>query len=202
MLIKIYPENPNPREIERVVKILSNDGVVVYPTDTVYAMGCSIHSRKAYDRIMQIKGVKEKEARFSLICADLSHLSDFAKVDNATFRLLKTNLPGPFTFILNASGKVPEKVLSKRKTIGLRIPENPILIELIKGLDAPLLTTSIKLADDIVEYISDPELIHEVYETKIDACIDGGYGGLEPSTVVDCTGDEWEIVRQGKGILQ
>lgn len=202
MLIKIYPENPNPREIERVAEVLIKDGVVVYPTDTVYAMGCSLRSKKAYDRIIQMKGVKEKDAQFSLICDDLSHLSDFTKVDNATFRLLKANLPGPFTFILPASSKVPDKLLSRRKTIGLRIPDNPILIELIKVLGSPLLTTSIKLADHIVSYISDPELIYEEYQNRIDACIDGGFGGLVPSTVVDCTGDQWEIVRQGKGVLQ
>lgn len=201
MLIKIYPENPNEREIGQVVRILENDGIIIYPTDTVYAMGCSLNSKKAITRLMQIKGVSEKNANFSLICSDLSHLSDYAKVDNQTFKLLKRNLPGAFTFILPASNKVPDKFIGKRKTIGLRIPDNSVVINITKALDMPLLTTSIKADDDIIEYITDPELIYENYQNIVDAVIDGGYGGIEPSTIVDCTNDEFEILRQGKGEL-
>ena len=201
MIIKIYPENPNERDINQVVQILENDGIVIYPTDTVYAMGCSLKSKKAQARLMQIKGVDEKDAMFSLICSDLSHLSDFAKVDNSTFKLLKKNLPGAFTFILPASNKVPDKFMGKRKTIGLRIPDNSIVTELVKALDMPLLTTSIKSDDEIIEYITDPELIAENYDNYVDVVIDGGYGGIEPSTIVDCTGDEPEIIRQGRGEL-
>ena len=201
MLVKIYPENPNEREINYVVDILKNDGIIIYPTDTVYAMGCSLSSKKAQTRLMGIKGVDKKTANFSLICEDLSHLSDYAKVDNYTFKLLKKNLPGAFTFILPASGKVPDKFLGKRKTVGLRIPDNSIVIELVKMLGSPLLTTSIKSDDDIIEYITDPELIHENYSNLIDIVIDGGIGGIEPSTVVDCTDGEPEIIRQGKSEL-
>ncbi|MDR1056805.1 MAG: threonylcarbamoyl-AMP synthase [Prevotellaceae bacterium] len=201
MLIKIYPENPNKREINQMIQILENDGIAIYPTDTVYAMGCSLNSKKALTRLMKIKGVNEKNANFSLICSDLSHLSDYARVDNHTFKLLKKNLPGAFTFILQASNKVPDKFMGKRKTIGLRIPNNSIVIELVKNLGQPLLTTSIKSDDEILEYITDPELIHENYENLVDVIIDGGYGGIEPSTIVDCTGDEPEIIRQGKGEL-
>lgn len=200
MLIKIYPENPNSKEIDRVVKVLVSDGVVVFPTDSVYAMGCSVKSKKAFDHIIQIKGIREKEATFSLICSNLSHLSDFAKVNNKVFKILKKNLPGPFTFILPASNKVPDKLLDKRKSIGLRIPDNQIVVDILEKLEGPLLSTSIKIKDEI-EYLSDPELIYEEYKDRIDICIDGGSGGLEPTTVVDCTTDEIEIIRQGKGML-
>ena len=201
MLFKIHPDNPNQREIDKIVDILANDGVVIYPTDTVYAMGCLLRSKKAFERILKIKNLDEKNTVFSLICSDLSHLSDYAKVDNRTFKLLKRNLPGAFTFILPASGKVPDKVLGRRKQIGLRIPDNKIIIELVNQSESPILSTSIKFDDDIVEYISDPELIHEEYGDLVDACIDGGFGGLEPSTVVDCSTSEFEIIRQGKGEL-
>lgn len=201
MLVKLYPENPNTRDIERVVACLEDDGVIIYPTDSVYAMGCSMKSKKAFERILRIKGIKEKDANFSLICSDFSHLSDFAKVDNVTFKLLKKNLPGPFTFILPASGRVPDKVLSKKKTIGIRIPDNTIPIEVVKQLGVPMFSTSLKSDDKILEYITDPELIHDEYESLVDIVVDGGYGGNIPTTVVDCTGDEIEIIREGKGEL-
>jgi tRNA threonylcarbamoyl adenosine modification protein (Sua5/YciO/YrdC/YwlC family) len=158
-------------------------------------------SKKAYERILRIKGTREKDANFSLICSDFSHLADFAKVDNVTFKLLKKNLPGPFTFILPASGRVPDKALGKKKTIGIRIPDNSIPIEIVKRLDCPLFSTSLKSEDEILEYITDPELIHDEYEELVDIVIDGGYGGNIPTTIVDCTGDEAEIVREGKGEL-
>ncbi|HUX53407.1 MAG TPA: L-threonylcarbamoyladenylate synthase [Williamwhitmania sp.] len=201
MLIKLYPDNPNPREIATIVSMLENDGVIIYPTDSVYGLGCSIRSKKALEKILRIKGAKIKDVRFSMICSDFSHLSDYARVDNSTFKLLKKNLPGPFTFILPASGKVPDHYSGKRKTIGLRIPDNSIPIEIVKLLGVPLVNTSIKDIDEVLEYTTDPELIHERYENLVDCVIDGGYGGNEPSTIVDCTGEEPEIVREGLGEL-
>ncbi len=201
MLIKIYPENPNERDIEKVVACLENDGVIIYPTDSVYAMGCSMKSKKAFERILRIKGLREKDANFSLICSDFSHLADFARVDNATFKLLKKNLPGSFTFILTASGRVPDKVLGKKKTIGIRIPDNSIPIEIVKRLEMPMFSASLKSDDKILEYITDPELIHDEYESLVDIVVDGGYGGNVPTTVVDCTAGEPEIIREGKGEL-
>jgi tRNA threonylcarbamoyl adenosine modification protein (Sua5/YciO/YrdC/YwlC family) len=201
MIIKIHPDSPSNREIERAVKIVQNDGVVIYPTDSVYAMGCSLRSKKAFDKILKIKNINKKEAVFSLICDSLSNLSDYAKVDTPVFKILKKNLPGAFTFILKASNKVPDKLLSRRKQIGLRIPDNKIALELVRQLECPLLSTSIKIDDDFIEYIGDPELINEKFGDSVDACIDGGAGGIIPSTIVDCTNADFEIVRQGKGEL-
>jgi tRNA threonylcarbamoyl adenosine modification protein (Sua5/YciO/YrdC/YwlC family) len=201
MIIKIHPDSPSDREIDKAVKILQNDGVVIYPTDSVYAMACSLNSKKGFDRILKIKNLNRKEAVFSLICDSLSNLSDYAKVDTPTFKVLKKNLPGAFTFILNASNKVPDKLLSRRKQIGLRIPNNKIALELVRKLERPLFSTSIKIDDDFIEYISDPELINEKFGASVDACINGGAGGIIPSTIVNCTNSEFEIIRQGKGIL-
>jgi Sua5/YciO/YrdC/YwlC family protein len=201
MLIKLYPENPNPRDISTIVQLLENDGIIIYPTDSVYGLGCSIRSKKALEKILRIKEAKIKDVRFSIICSDFSHLSDYARVDNATFKLLKKNLPGPFTFILHASNKVPDHYSGKRKTIGLRIPDNSIPIEIVKMLGYPLVNTSIKDIDEVLEYTTNPELIHERYENLVNCVIDGGYGGNEPSTIVDCTRDEPEIVREGLGEL-
>ncbi|MDR1583655.1 MAG: threonylcarbamoyl-AMP synthase [Prevotellaceae bacterium] len=201
MIIRIHPDSPSGREIDKVVKILQNDGVIIYPTDSVYAMACSLHSKKGFEKIVKIKNINKKEATFSLICDSLSNLSDYAKVDTPTFKILKKNLPGAFTFILKASGKVPDKLLSRRKQIGLRIPDNKIAIELIQHLECPLLSTSIKIDDDFIEYISDPELIEEKFGDFVDICINGGQGGIIPSTIVDCTNSEFKIIRQGKGEL-
>ena len=201
MLIKIYPENPNPREISRVVGVLRSGGIIIYPTDTVYGLGCDITNHKAVEKIIRLKGIKAKEAHFSFICSDLSHIADFAKVSNPTFKLMKKNLPGPFTFILPGMNKVPDYFISKRKTVGIRIPDNQISIEIVKALGNPIMTTSIKDDDDVVEYTTDPELIHERYQDIVDIVIDGGYGDNIPSTVVDCTTDEPEIIREGKGEL-
>jgi tRNA threonylcarbamoyl adenosine modification protein (Sua5/YciO/YrdC/YwlC family) len=201
MIIKIHPDSPSEREIDKVVRILQNDGVVIYPTDSVYAMGCSLRSKKGFERILQIKNINKKKATFSLICDSLSNLSNYAKVDTPTFKILKKNLPGAFTFILTASNKVPDKLLSKRKQIGLRIPDNRITAGIVKRLEYPLLSTSIKIDDDFIEYVSDPELINEKFGALADACIDGGMGGIIPSTIVDCTNSGFEIIRQGKGEL-
>ncbi|MDI3520189.1 MAG: hypothetical protein PWQ17_350 [Anaerophaga sp.] len=204
MLIKIYPENPNPREVEKVVDILRDGGIVIYPTDTVYGLGCDINHSKALEKIARIKGINPRKDHLSIICHDLSHLSDYTKpLDSTTFKLIKKNLPGPFTFILPASNNVPKFFKSNKKTIGLRIPDNPIITEIVRQLGNPILNTSIKDEDDVLEYTTDPELIHEKYKDVVDAVIDGGYGDNVASTIVDCTnGPDFEIIREGKGELE
>ena len=195
MLIKIFPENPNSKNIRQVVDILEKGGVIAYPTDTVYAFGCSINQTKAIEKLREIKG---KDATLmSIVCADLSNLADYAKVDNSTFKILKRNLPGSFTFILHSSRRTPEKVLQGRKTVGIRIPDNKIALAIVRELGVPLVTTSVRLDHIEEEYITDPTLIHEKY-TALDAVIDGGLGDNYASTIVDCVGDEPEIVRQGR----
>lgn len=204
MLIKIYPENPNAREIRKIVDVLRAGGLVIYPTDTVYGMGCDIKNIKAVEKVAQIKKLNLKKNYPSIICHDLSHLSDYTKpLNNHIFKLLKKNLPGPFTFILPANNNIPKIFQNNRKTIGLRIPDNPIILEIVRELGNPVLNSSIKdYEDEILQYITDPELIHEQYEDLVDIVIDGGYGGNEPSTVIDCTADLYEILRQGKGELE
>jgi tRNA threonylcarbamoyl adenosine modification protein (Sua5/YciO/YrdC/YwlC family) len=203
MMIKIYAENPAPKHIKLVIETLASGGVVIFPTDTVYALGCSIDQPRALDRIAQLKGIKKEKANFSFLVNNLSMLAEFTKpFDNSTFRLMRKNLPGPFTFILNANNKVPKIFQSKKKTIGIRIPDNNILASIIEELGNPLVSTSIHDDDDIIEYTTDPELIYERYKDKVDLIIDGGYGDNEASTVVDCTGNEPVIIRQEKGILE
>ena len=202
-MIKIYPENPAPKHVKMVIDVLENGGVIIFPTDTVYALGCSINKPRALDKIAQLKGIKKEKANFSFLVNDISMLSDFTKpFDNSTFRLMRKNLPGPFTFILNANSNIPKIFQSKKKTIGFRIPENNILTSIIEELGSPLVSTSIHDDDEILEYTTDPELIHEKYKDRVDLVIDGGYGDNVASTVVDCTGNEPEIIRQGKGILE
>lgn len=201
LYIKLYQQNPSPREIERVVEVLQSGGVIIYPTDTVYGIGCDIFNSKAVERIVKIKGLKPKEAHFSFICYDLSHIADFAKVDNTTFKLMKKNLPGPFTFILPGLNRVSGYFISKRKTVGIRIPNNSIPLEIVNQLGNPILTTSLKDDDELIEYTTDPEQIYENYKHLVDVVIDGGYGNNVPSTVVDCTGSEPEIIREGLGKL-
>jgi tRNA threonylcarbamoyl adenosine modification protein (Sua5/YciO/YrdC/YwlC family) len=203
MLIKIYPENPNPKTIEQVVEVLKKGGLIIYPTDTVYGLGCDITNQKAIERICKIRGIKPEKANFSFICSDLSHISDFIKpIDTTVFRLLKKALPGPFTFIFNASNNVPKLLSSNKKTVGIRVPDNDIARDIVRMLGNPILSTSIRDDDDVIEYSTDPELIHEKYEALVDLVIDGGYGGNEASTVVDCTSGDFEIIREGKGILE
>ncbi len=201
MLIKIFPNNINPREISRVVDVLRDGGIIIYPTDTVYGLGCDITNKSAVERIIRMKGMKVKEANFSFICHDLSHIADFAKVDNPTFRLMKKNLPGPFTFILPGFNKVPDYFITKRRTVGIRIPDNRIPLEIVRELGNPILTTSIKNDDDFMEYPTDPEQIYSRYYEQVDIVIDGGHGEIVPSTIVDCTTGAPEIVREGKGML-
>jgi len=202
MLIKIYPENPNYKQIERVIEILQKGGIIIYPTDSVYGMGCDIYNRKAVEKIAKLKGIKIEKAQFSIIYHSLSQLSEYTRpISNTVFKLMKKNLPGPFTFILNANNKVPDLFQSNKKTVGIRIPNNPILLEIIKEFGSPLLTTSVHDDDEILEYTTDPELIHEKYQDNVDLVIDGGFGQNTASTVVDCTGDEPTITRQGIGEL-
>lgn len=203
MLIRMYNENPNPRDVRQVVNELRNNGVIIYPTDTVYGMGCDITNAKAVERVARLKGVKIEKANFSFICSDLSHLSDYTRpISNTVFKLMKKNLPGPFTFILEANNNVPNYFKGKKKTVGIRVPDNNIIREIVNELGNPILTTSIYDDDEIIEYTTDPELIHEKYQNDVDLVIDGGYGELVPSTVVDCTKDIIEIVREGKGVLE
>lgn len=203
MLIQLYPENPSEKKMEQVVQCLRSGGIIIYPTDTIYGLGCDITNQKAIERICKLKGIKPEKANFSFVCSDLSHLSDYTKpVDSATFRILKKALPGPFTFILNASSKVPKLLNSKRKTVGIRVPDNNIARELVRMLGNPILSTSLHDDDEIIEYSTDPELIHEKYAELVDMVIDAGYGGHTASTIVDCTGDAPEIIRQGRGNLQ
>ena len=200
MLLKIYPENPNIRDISQVVNVLRDGGLVIYPTDTIYAIGCDALNVRAVEKICKIKGIDPNKTNLSIICYDLSNISEYAKVGNATFKLMKKHLPGPFTFILNATTNLP-KIYKNRKEVGIRIPDNNIVRTLVHELGNPILTMSIRDEDEILEYATDPELIEEKYEKIVDVVIDGGYGGIEPSTVIDCKGDEPEIIRQGKGIL-
>jgi tRNA threonylcarbamoyl adenosine modification protein (Sua5/YciO/YrdC/YwlC family) len=200
MFIKIYPDNPNPKEISKVVQMLQDGGLVIYPTDTVYAMGCDALNIRAVEKICRIKGVNPQKSNLSIICYDLSNISEYAKVSNTIFKLMKRNLPGPFTFILPTGNELP-KIYKNRKEVGIRIPDNTIIRELVKGLGNPILTMSIHSEDEVIEYTTDPELIYERYEDAVDVVIDGGYGGMEASTVVDCTKEEAEVIRQGKGEL-
>jgi tRNA threonylcarbamoyl adenosine modification protein (Sua5/YciO/YrdC/YwlC family) len=185
------------------VETLRNGGIIIYPTDTVYGLGCDISNVKAVEKVARFKGIKIEKANFSFICSDLSHLSDFSKpISNSVFKLMKKNLPGPFTFILEANNNVPKYFKGKKKTVGIRIPDNNIIRDIVYELGNPILSTSIRDEDDILEYTTDPELIYEKYQDFADIVVDGGYGELVPSTVVDCTGPVTKIIRQGKGILQ
>lgn len=202
MLLRIYPENPSSKQIRTVVECLLDGGVIIYPTDTVYGMGCDIFKSKAIERIAQIKGIKAEKANFSFICSDLSQLSDYTRpITNDVFKLMKKNLPGPFTFILNASNSVPKLIQSKKKTVGIRIPGNNIPLEIVNELGHPIMSTSIHDEDEILEYTTDPELIYEKYKNLVDIVIDGGFGDNEASTIIDCTGTEPLIIREGKGEL-
>lgn len=203
MLLKIYPENINERYIKQCIECLENDGIIAFPTDTVYALGCNLYSKTATEKLARIKGVKLEKANFSIICHDLSNISEYTKqIDNKVFKVMRKALPGPFTFILNANGNVPKIFKNNKKTIGIRIPNNPIPLELVRLLGNPILTTSVHDDDEILEYTTDPELIHERYENDVDIVIDGGYGNIEASTILDCTNDEIEVVREGIGNIE
>lgn len=200
MFIKLYQENPNEKDIRMIAEKLRKGAVIIYPTDTVYAIGCDIKNGKALERVAKIKGVKLAKANFSVICHDLSHLSDYCKqIDNPTFKLLKRTLPGAFTYILNANSTVPKIFNAKKKTIGIRVPDNNIPRDIVKELGSPIVTTSLRDDDEIIEYTTDPELIFEKYQNEVDIVIDGGYGGNVGSTIVDLTDGYPEIIREGKG---
>lgn len=202
MLLRIYPENPDERAIRKVVECLKNGGIIIYPTDTIYGIGCDIFKSKSVERIAELRGIKPGKSTFSFICHDMSQLSEFVKpIDNHTFKVMKANLPGPFTFILESNNNVPRHIQSKRRTVGIRIPDNPIIREIVRELGNPIMSTSVHDDDDILEYTTDPELIYEKFQDKVDIVINGGYGDNIPSTVVDCTGDELMITREGKGEL-
>ncbi|MDG1660948.1 MAG: L-threonylcarbamoyladenylate synthase [Winogradskyella sp.] len=201
-LIKIYSDNPNPKEIQRVVNILKKGGLVIYPTDTVYGLGCDITNIKALERIARIKGVKLEKANFSFICKDLSNLSDYVKqINTSTFKILKRALPGAYTFILLGSKNLTNP-FKKRKTVGIRVPDNSIILSLVEVLGNPIVSTSIRDEDDILEYTTDPELILEKWDNLVDVVIDGGYGDNEASTVIDLSENEPQIIREGKGSLE
>ncbi|NNE02376.1 MAG: threonylcarbamoyl-AMP synthase [Eudoraea sp.] len=199
--IKIYDENPNPKQIKRVVDALRKGGLIIYPTDTVYGLGCDITNTKALEKIARIKGVKLEKANWSFICADLSNLSDYVRqIDTTTFKILKRGLPGPYTFILPGNNRLP-KAFKKKKTVGIRVPDNAISKALVEELGNPIISTSIRDEDEVIEYTTDPELIFEKWKNLVSVVVDGGYGGNLASTVIDLSDDEPEVLREGKGSL-
>lgn len=201
-LIKLYEENPNEKQIEEVVKVLRDGGIIIYPTDTVYGLGCDINNNRALERIAQIRGVKLEKANFSFVCESLSDVSAYVKqMDTSTFKMLKRALPGPYTFILEGNNNLPS-VFKKKKTVGLRVPDNNIARAIVRALGSPIISTSIRDEDEVIEYTTDPELIYEKWENLVDVVIDGGYGGNIASTVIDLTQGEPVLLREGKGSLE
>ena len=200
-IIKIYEDKPSEAAIKKVVEVLRNGGLVIYPTDTVYGLGCDITNSRALEKIAKIKGIKLEKANFSFVCSDLSNLSDYVKqIDTSTFKILKRALPGPYTFILPGNNDLP-KEFRKKKTVGIRVPDNNIAREIVKLLGNPIVSTSIHDEDEVIEYSTDPELIFEKWQNKVDMVIDGGYGDNVASTIIDLTGYEPEVIREGKGSL-
>lgn len=199
--IKIYPENPNEKEIAKVVKVLQDGGLVIYPTDTVYGLGCDITNTKALEKIAKIKGIKLEKANFSFVCSDLKNISDYVRqIDTPTFKILKRALPGPYTFILPGNNNLP-KEFKKKNTVGIRVPDNNIALEIVRQLGNPIVSTSIYDEDEVLEYTTDPELIFEKWQNLVDVVIDGGYGDNFASTVIDLSNGEPEVIREGKGSL-
>lgn len=201
LLIRLYEENPNPKQINQVVEVLKKGGIIIYPTDTVYGLGCDITNSAAMERVARLKNINLEKANLSFICYDLSNLSDYTRqIDTPTYKILKRALPGPYTFILEGNNRLP-KVFKRKKTVGIRIPDNNIIREIIRQLGNPIVSTSIYDEDELLEYTTDPELIYEKWKDLVDLVIDGGFGGNIPSTIVDLTKDEIEVVRAGKGSL-
>lgn len=199
--IKIYPQNPSQKELAKVVKVLKNGGLIIYPTDTVYGLGCDITNTKALEKIAKIKGVKLEKANFSFICKDLSNLSDYVRqINTSTFKILKRALPGAYTFILQGNNKLP-KAFKKKKTVGIRVPDCTIAREIVNLLGNPIVSTSIYDEDEVIEYTTDPELIFEKWKNIVDLVIDGGYGDNKASTIIDLSQDEIQVIREGKGSL-
>lgn len=201
--IRLYEQNPDPKRVRQIVDVLRNGGVIIYPTDTVYGMGCDITNQRAVERICKIKGINPKKHNFSFVCADLSNIAQYTRViTKPVFKMMKKGLPGPFTFILEASSIVPKILHSNKKTVGIRVPDHTISRAIVEELGQPILSTSIYDEDEVIEYSTDPELIFEKYQHLVDVVIDGGYGQNVASTILDCTGDEVEIIRQGLGQLE
>ena len=200
MFLKIHPDNPNPRKINTVVECLLDGGVIIYPSDTVYGFGCDIYNKKAVARIAKIKGININKQKFSFICSSLSNISKFTKpISNETYKLMKRNLPGPFTFILNANNNIPKIFKTNRKTLGIRVPKHNIPLEIVKKLENPIISSSVKENDKIIEYSTDPEIMYDKFKNLVDIVIDSGFTGNLPSTIIDCTKSDFEIIRQGKG---
>lgn len=201
-LIKLYQENPSQKHIQEIVKVLKNDGLIIYPTDTVYGLGCDINSKKALEKIARIKQIKLEKANWSFVCDSLSNLSEYvSQINSNTFKILKRNLPGPYTFILPGNNNLP-KVFKKKKTVGIRVPDHSISLEIVKALGNPIVSTSIKDDDDVIEYTTDPSLILEKWNKLVDIVVDSGYGDNIPSTVIDLTADEPLLIRKGKGSIE
>ncbi len=202
MLLTLHPDNPNPRDLKKVIEVLNHGGIIVFPTDTIYAMGCRLDNKKGIERMCKLAGKKPEKVNFSLICSDLSNISLYTTtIDRPVFRLLKNNLPGPFTFILQANNHVVRYFSGNKKTIGIRVPNNAIAQSIIKELGIPLVVSTIHHQDTIVTFMTDPEEIHEKLQYEVDLVVDGGSGGNVPSTVIDCTGNDLVVIREGKGIL-
>ena len=204
MLVRVNDTEPQSKEISRIADCLKNGGIIIYPTDTVYALGCDITQAKEVERICKLKNIKPEKSRFSFVCSDLSHLSNFTKpIPNHIFRIMKKALPVPYTFILEASGSVPKIIKQERKTIGIRVPDNIICREIVNALGNPVISTSLHdNEDDVLEYFSDPEIIHRQYENLVDMVVDGGHGNIYPSTIIDCSKSEIEVIREGLGSLE
>lgn len=200
MIVELRENSIDSRKMQEVVDCLKNGGVIIYPTDTVYSFGCDLNNSKAIERIAKLKNIRADKANFSIVCADLSHLTDYSKqASNQVFKLMKSVLPGPYTFILNGSKNIPKIFSDRKKTIGIRVPANEIALTIVRELGRPIIATSVHDDDEVLDYTTDPELIHEKFEREVDIVIDGGPGGLEPSTILDCTGNEIVLLREGKG---
>ena len=200
MLIRIYEDNPSPQQIQKVVEVLRNGGIIIFPTDTVYAFGCDIFNARAVESIIKLKEKDIRKADLSFVCHQMSQISEYAKMDDYAFKLMKKNLPGPFTFLLNGSNRLP-KLFKNKKVVGIRMPGNNIALEIVRELGNPIMVSSVFTDEDTLEYIADPELIEERFGSQVELVIDGGYGGTTTSTIVDCTGEEPEIIREGAGEL-
>lgn len=202
MIIEIHPDNPDERKIRQIVDCLLEGGVIVYPTDTVYSFGCDMLNNKAVERVARLKNIKTEKANFSLVCHDLSHITEYSKqLSNPVFKLMKSVLPGPYTFILEAGRAIPKIFSERKKTIGIRVPDNNIARDIVKKLGHPIIAASVHDDDELLEYTTDPEMIHEKFEKLVDIVIDGGPGSFDASTILDCTGDQITLVRQGKGVV-
>ncbi len=200
MLIRIYEDNPSPQQIQKVVEVLRNGGIIIFPTDTVYAFGCDIFNARAVEAIVRLKEKDIRKADLSFVCHEMSQISEYAKMDDYAFKLMKKNLPGPFTFLLNGSNRLP-KLFKNKKVVGIRMPGNNIALDIVRELGNPIMVSSVFTDEDTLEYIADPELIEERFGSQVELVIDGGYGGTTTSTIVDCTGEEPEIIREGAGEL-